>query len=390
VTAKPVIVHWAKFYPPEWGGTELITYDEANAAAAAGHAVSVVAFTRGEARAETQNGVRIERARVRLNIDSQPLSLRWLVRAVAAARHADIVHIHTPNLLAAPALLFVPRRARIFLQWQTDLVEKGLLGWLARPLERYMVRRAEKILASSPAYAEASPVLRRHPAKTLPIPLGIADPLLAPASGRLPDAVERFLRGRPLALAVGRAVPYKGFEYLIRAAAGLRSDAAVVIVGTGPLEPLYRRLIEEHGVADRILLAGRLSTDDLNALFKAASLYVMCSVKRSEAFGLVVLEAMAHSLPTVATDIPGSGVAWVAGEGETGRIVPPRDPAALAAAIDALILDAPARAGFALRARARYERLFTRDRMLESVLALYGERPAQAARSKRRSSALTG
>ena len=379
-----------QIYPPEWGGTELITYDEANAAAAAGHEVAVVAFTRGDARTETDNGVLVERARVLFSINSQPLSLRWLLRAVARARRAEIVHIHTPNLLAALALFFVPRRARIFLQWQTDLVEKGLLGWLARPLERYMVERAERILASSPAYAEASPVLRRRRAKTLPIPLGIADPLSAPAADRIPDAVERFVRGRPLVLAVGRAVPYKGFEYLIRAAAALRSEAAIIIVGTGPLEPLYRKLIEEHEVADKVLLAGRLSVADLNALFRAAALYVMCSVKRSEAFGLVLLEAMGHSLPTVATDIPGSGVAWVAGEGETGRIVPPRDPGALAEAIDALILDEAARVRFAKRARARYQRLFTRDRMLDSVLALYREPPAPPAGAKRRPSALTG
>jgi glycosyltransferase involved in cell wall biosynthesis len=372
------IVHWAKFYPPEWGGTERVTYDEANAAAAAGHDVAVVAFTRGAAGSEIRHGVQVERASVVASIDSQPLSWRWLVLAVRRGRGADLIHIHTPNLLAALALVLIPSRVRIILQWQTDLVEKGLLGRLAWPLERYMVHRAERILASSPAYALASPVMRRFPAKTLAIPLGIADPALAPAADRLPAFVADFVGGRPLALAVGRAVPYKGFEYLIRAAAELRADAAVVIVGTGPLEPAHRALIEELGVGGRVLLAGRLSAADLNALFRAATLYVMCSVKRSEAFGLVLLEAMGHGLPTVATDIAGSGVAWVAGEGETGRIVPPRDPARLAAAIDDILSDPVARAAYGARARARYERLFTRERMLDAVLALYrgGEAPA--------------
>lgn len=367
------IVHWAKYYPPEWGGTELITHDQANAGAAAGHDVAVVAFTRTKSSSETGNGVSVHRAKVLADIDSQPLSLRWLMLAARQGRGADIVHIHTPNLLAAVALLFVPSRVRILLQWHTDVVEKGVLGWLARPLERYMVHRAQRILATSAVYAEASPVLRRFSSKTLAIPLGIADPALAPASERLPAAIAEFLRGRPFALAVGRAVPYKGFEYLVRAAAELRSDMAIVIVGTGPLEAGLRALVDELGAGDRVLFAGRVSLEDLHALFAAASLYVMCSVKRSEAFGLVLLEAMGHGLPTVATAIPGSGVAWVAGEGQTGRIVPPRDPSALARALDELMADPDARASFAKRARERYERLFTRERMLEAVLAVYAD-----------------
>lgn len=365
------IVHWAKYYPPEWGGTELITHDQANAGAAAGHDVSVVAFTRMKPGTETGNGVAVHRAKVLANVDSQPLSLRWLILAARHGRAADIVHIHTPNLLAAVALLFVPRRVRIILQWHTDLVEKGFLGWLARPLERYMVHRAERILATSAVYAEASPVLRRFGAKTLAIPLGIADPALAPTSDRVPAAVADFLRGRPFALAVGRAVPYKGFEYLVRASAKLRSGTAVVIVGTGPLEAGLHALADELEVGERLLFAGRVSTEDLHALFASASLYVMCSVKRSEAFGLVLLEAMGHGLPTVATAIPGSGVAWVAGEGEAGRIVPPRDPDALARAIDELMADPDERASFARRARERYERLFTRETMLDAVLEVY-------------------
>jgi glycosyltransferase involved in cell wall biosynthesis len=180
-----------------------------------------------------------------------------------------------------------------------------------------------------------------------------------------------FLGGRPYALAVGRNVPYKGFEYLIEAAARLPSSDAIVIVGTGPLEPVYRKMIAKLGVEDRVLLAGRMGTNDLNALFRSAALYVMSSVKRSEAFGIVTLEAMGNSLPVVATQIEGSGVAWVAGDGETGPIVPPRDAEALARAIGGLLADPDARAAFGKAARARYERLFTNDRMNGAVMALY-------------------
>lgn len=365
------IVHWAKYYPPEWGGTELVTYDEAVASAARGDQVEVVAFTRDQARRDVDLGVVIERAKVRAGIDSQPLSLRWLRFAIRAGRAADVVHIHTPNLLAALALPFIPRHKQVILQWQTDVVEKGVLGLLVRPLELYMAHRAGVLIANSAAYAEASPVLRQFAAKTVAIPIGIADPTQAAASDRLPAGIESFVRGRPIVLAVGRSVPYKGFEYLIRAAAEMREEAAVVVVGTGRLEDRHRALIAQLGASDRVMMAGRVAPPDLQALFRDAALYTMSSVKRSEAFGIVMLEAMAHGLPVVATNIPGSGVAWVAGEGETGPIVAPRDATALAAAIDGLLAAPGERATLGRRARARFERLFLRERMLDSVLSLY-------------------
>lgn len=376
------IVHWAKYYPPEWGGTELVTYDEAVAASAAGDDVAVVAFTRDEARKEVDKGVAIERAKVFAGIDSQPLSLRWLKAAIDQARNADVVHLHAPNLLAALALPFLSRRTRLIVQWQTDVVDKGLFGLLVRPLENYMARRADVLIANSEAYARASRVLQRHHEKTIAIPIGIADPTRSTASQRLPTDIARFVGERPLVLAVGRNVPYKGFEYLIRAAAEMRSDAAIVIVGTGPLETQHRRLISELDLGGRVLMAGRVNHADLQALFRAAALYAMSSCKRSEAYGIVLLEAMAYSLPIVATDIPGSGVAWVAGEGETGPIVPPGDPSALAGAIDLLLENPARRAELSRRSRTRYERLFTLEKMLAGVLSLYRKDSTASRRSQ--------
>lgn len=371
--ARMRIVHWAKYYPPEWGGTEGVTYDLAVGASESGHDVDVVAFTRHADACQDDRGVRVLRARVSAYIDTQPLSVRWMREALRAAREADVLHIHAPNLIAAMILPFVPRRVATAIHWHTDLVNKGLLGRLARPLELIMAWRADRLLASSQLYADASDVMRRFRKKTVAIPLGIEDPVTAPCAPAPPPAIASFSAGRPMVLAVGRAVPYKGFEYLIRAAAQMRVDGAVVIVGTGPLEAEYRQLIAELGVSNRVMLAGRLSSEDLKSLFHAADVYVMSSAMRSEAFGIVLLEAMAHSLPIVATAIKSSGVPWVAGDGETGPIVPPRDPGAMARAIDELLTDPQKRADFALRSRARYERHFTRQKMLDAVLALYRE-----------------
>ena len=124
--------------------------------------------------------------------------------------------------------------------------------------------------------------------------------------------LEKRIDGRKIILAVGRLVSYKGFDVLVEAAPDLHPDSVVVIVGSGPLGQKLRQAVELAGVSDRVILAGRLSDAALHSLFSKAALYCLPSIYRSEAFGVVLLEAMAHGLPIVATEIPGSGVSWVA------------------------------------------------------------------------------
>lgn len=168
--------------------------------------------------------------------------------------------------------------------------------------------------------------------------------------------------GGPLVVAVGRLVDKKGFEHLLEAAPSILADrpgARLVIGGGGDLEEPLRRRAAELGLGDRVLLPGSLSHPEALALIARADVFVMPSVRdrRGNVDGLpiVVLEAMAAGRPVVASDVAGMPLAVV--PGETGLLVPEKDPAALAGAVGEL-LDDPERArrlGEAGRSRVERE-----------------------------------
>lgn len=371
-------VHWAKYYPPEWGGMERVTHDLAVGMARLGHEVSVVAFTAIHSKGgeEVRDAVTIVRTPVSKKIFSQPLTSKWIREAFERSRSAETILIHTPNLLALFPLILLRlfglatgRSHRVLIYWHSDIVGKGVLGVLVRPFEHLMLMLADKVAATSSRYADASPVLRRHRAKLALVPLGIATPPEGP-NGPMPSDVATFLSGAPYGLAVGRLVPYKGFDTLIEAAARADQTMKLVIVGAGPLHEVLEHKIAEAGVGDKVMLVGSQSAADLATLFRGAQFYVMASVERAEAFGVVLLEAMGYGLPLIATEISGSGVPWVAGDGVVGPMVQPGDSADLALALVHVSVDETMRKVWAKGALSRQRGLFTVDKMIEGILRL--------------------
>lgn len=154
------ILHLAKYYPPEQGGMESVTQILAEGVLDQDHAVEVLCFTKASAGIESIAGVTITRTPVTLERASQPLGWDYFWQGLRKARRADIVHLHAPNLLASVQSLLLPACTRLLVHWHSDIIGKGLLGRLVRPLERRMLARADVVIATSPAYAAASPNLR--------------------------------------------------------------------------------------------------------------------------------------------------------------------------------------------------------------------------------------
>ena len=228
-----------------------------------------------------------------------------------------------------------------------------------------MLARASAIVATSQAYLDSSLALAPWRAKTVVIPLGIEDAEPAtPTPGLWPTPVGMRL------LAVGRLSHYKGFDILIEALAQV-AGASLLLIGRGECERSLHALAHERGLDQRIAFAGELDDAGLAAAYAAADAFVLPSLDRSESFGLVLLEAMRAGLPIVASAIPGSGVASIVAANETGLLVPPGHPQALAHAIVRLRDDAPLRAAFGAAGRARWEQTFTLQRSALAVRALY-------------------
>jgi rhamnosyl/mannosyltransferase len=368
------VLHLGKYYPPAPGGIETHTRTLARAQADLGARVQVFCVNHedGPTTVETDGAVQVTRyGRVgsALKLDFCPALVQGLRRA-----EADVLHLQVPNPTMILALLAARPKAPLVVAYQSDVVNQRLRAALFRPLERLAYRRVAMILASSPNYPSGSPFLRSYADRLHVLPMGIdlqpyADPSAADRA-RAEQVRARHGRGGPLWLCAGRLVYYKGFIHAIRALRYV--EGRLVFLGSGPdatrLEAEARRL----GLSDRVDFLGNLPHYlDVVPYYHAADAFWFPSNARSEAFGLVQVEAMASNCPVINTQIPDSGVPWVSRHEETGLTVPVNDPKALAAAARRLLDDPALRLRLTDAGRSRAIAEFDHRVMAERSLAVY-------------------
>jgi rhamnosyl/mannosyltransferase len=361
------ILQLGKFYPPHRGGieTHLETLCRGLAQATAVELEVIVANDSLLSTTEKLDGATVRRLGCVAQIASVPLCL-GLTRAIRRTP-ADLVHLHLPNPYAAFALLVSRHRAPIVISWHSDVIRQKNLARMLTLIDRAIVRRAAAIIATSTNYLENSPTLRRNRARCHVIPFG-----LDPAEFGACDASRvmhiRVCYGQRIVLAAGRLVYYKGFEYLIHAMAEVNGH--LLIVGEGPRRAQLESVAEHASVRDRVTFLGNVSREELIDVYHAADVFVLPSIARSEAFGIVQLEAMACGKPIVNTRIQ-SGAPGVSIDGETGLTVEPAAPTALAGALNRLLDDPQLRARYGAAAALRLRDHFSRDLMVARTLALY-------------------
>jgi rhamnosyl/mannosyltransferase len=185
---------------------------------------------------------------------------------------------------------------------------------------------------------------------------------LTPAQAARAEHLKRTIPG-PRILFVGRFVYYKGVEVLVDAIA--RSTGTLVLAGDGPLDASLRARASARGVENRVVFAGRVSDEDLPAYYHAADVFVLPSIAKTEAFGVVQVEAMAAGLPVISTNLD-TGVPWVNQDGVSGLVVTAGDDRALAGALDRLAADPGLRARLAHGAMARALEMFSLERMVST------------------------
>ncbi len=359
------VLHVYKDYWPVVGGIENHVKLLAERQAALGLDVTVLVTSRTRRTEEVRlNGVRLIRAARIATVASTPISpmlFAWIRRL-----RPDIVHLQFPYPVGEVANLLLGRATRTVISYQSDVVRQR--GWLRlyRPLLWRVLQDADCLIASTPNYADSSPYLSRLRHKVEVIPLGIdPTPFLqeSPAAGEI-----RAQYGGPLLLFVGRLRYYKGLDWLIRAMP--RIPATLLVVGTGPMEAAWRQLAAQMGVGERVVFVGDAPDEALPAYYQACDVFVLPASERSEAYGLVQLEAMASARPVICTEL-GTGTSYVNRHGETGLVVPPRDADALADACNRLLADADLRREMGERGRARVLAEFTAEQMVARIVALY-------------------
>jgi glycosyltransferase involved in cell wall biosynthesis len=363
------ILHIYKDYYPVLGGIENHVRLLAEAQAARGHCVTVLVTNPAGIRTTVidENRVRVLRAGRLATVASTPLSvsLPWqLLR-----QDPDIVHVHLPYPVGDASQWLLRRGRHTVVTYHSDIVrQKSLLRFYA-PLLRRSLARADCVLATSPRYIGSSPFLQPIAGKCMVVPLGIEVAHFAEAD-REKVAQIRGLYGTPLVLFVGQLRYYKGVEFLVRAMA----HASGTLVLVGRITPAHQaqlvELAQTMGVAERVFLVGQRDDAELPAYYHAADVFALPSIERSEAFGVVQIEAMAAGLPVISTEL-GTGTSYVNQDGVTGCVVPPADVAALAAALNRLLSNPELRAHMGTAARARAASEFTVQVMTDRVLAVY-------------------
>ncbi len=351
------MLHSYKVFPPDVVGgiTEVIAYIAKGMAPR--HESSVlVARSRGWGRRYTLDSLPVEALFSFGTLLSTPIAPSFPIVLARRSRQADLVALHQPfPLNDIGVTLGLPGKTALVVHRHGEIVRQRSLTGLVAPFIRRTLARAQRIVVSHPTMVSESPFLATHAEKCAVVPFGIDVGYWAELDDAQRRRVEELRSRYPrLVVAIGRLVPYKGFDVLVEALR--RVDATVIIVGEGPLRHNLLRLAQQRGVAERVILAGMLSRDDLKVHLHAAQLYAFPSVSAAEAFGIVQIEAMAAGLPIVNTNLP-TGVPHVARHGLEALTVPPSDPAALAAAIAQLLNDRALaqRLGAAGRRRATTE-----------------------------------
>jgi glycosyltransferase involved in cell wall biosynthesis len=358
------VLQVGKYYPPERGGIE--SHLQTLAGELKNHlTVEVLVAQGGKKETVADGGLEIFRAKTLMKIAGAPICPSMPARIRQSS--ADIVHVHLPNPGAVIAYLGSGRKGPLVASWHSDIVRQSILLKYFQPLLRAFLNRCDAIIVSSAEYLKTSDQLRPWRSRCVVVRYGISSADLRKVNQAEVTHI-RQLYGPRIVLAVGRLVYYKGFEFLIQAMRQV--DASLIIAGTGPLYAKLRGITSELGLTDRVIFAG--DVEDLKPYYHASDVFVLPSVARSEAFGLVQLEAMACQKPVVNTKMP-SGISEVSIDGLTGLSAEPGDPTSLATALNKLLGDPELRDRLGVSARERVENEFTARRMALETLAIYSK-----------------
>jgi glycosyltransferase involved in cell wall biosynthesis len=348
------VLHIGKYYPPFMGGIEnfmqlLMQQQALPEQEKNGCTVKALVHNhqmRSTLQKETIDNIEIIRVPSYGRLLFAPISplFPYYLHQTMKSFQPDVLHIHMPNT-SVFWLLFSSLAKNIpwVIHWHSDVMitkhDKllSLAYSLYQPFEKRMLKKAKAIITTSPNYLKTSLALKNWQTKSHTIPLALNNSeQTVKISNNIKTADNLWGDNSTRLLSIGRLTYYKGHQDLIRAMVKV-PNAKLIIVGHGEQQKQLCALIKQLDLNERVNLAGKLDNETLNNLLHSCDIFCLSSIERTEAFGLVLLEAMSYSKPIVVTRVYGSGMNWVTQNNQTALFAEKQNPADLAEKINTLI-----------------------------------------------------
>ncbi len=336
------------YFPPRAGGVEHYSYHISKNLLGRGHDVSVI--TCGDKYIEEDlEGINVLRIRNRVSLSNTPLDPGLLssISEILRRENFDLVNAHTPVPFYADMAAIASRRMKIpfVLTYHNDVIKdswplRTLSSIYNRTLLQLTLRSSDRIITPSPYVYNESEMINEFIERTVWIPPGVDTEVYKPGKGDwkskhgLPENSKIIL----FVGAMNRGHTHKGVDVLLKAFSMIKDeDTYLVLAGTGDMIPDYKRISESLGIINRTLFTGFMDEEALIDLYRASDMLVLPTLNIAEGFGMVLIEANACGKPVIGSRV--GGIKYVVRDGETGLLVPPGDPEALADAIRRLIED---------------------------------------------------
>ncbi len=373
--SKKRVLQLTNYYYPDVGGIENIAYAITNSLKDQCE-IKVICFSH-----ETKDNVIkdddviVKRYGTKVKISSQQLSFTMLkdFKHELGDFCPDVVIIHMPNPFLAGILLSNIKKSNPFklvVYWHSDIIKQRLGEKVFRSMIMTVLKKADVIVATSPDYINGSKYLKIQKDKCVVIPNCIDNKLLQVSQNemKLANAIREKYQEKIICVAIGRQVPYKGFEYLVDAMKKLDSRYELFLLGRKGEST--KTITQKARGMNNIHILGEVDDSYKKAYLTACDIFCFPSVTKNEAFGIALAEAMYYGKPAVTFKIEGSGVSYVNIDGETGIEVENRNVALYAKALMSLAEDYEMRTILGENAKKRVEENFLYHEFMRRIREL--------------------